>query len=133
MDIDVQSRDLRLTAGLDTAVRRAAERHAGPVSRRLHKVTVRVYDLEGSMAGLDKGCLVVADLLDGRVVVSSDVDRDLDRAIDRAFAKLGHAVANPADAGAGPAPAANGSALVGVGTQLRTGPRRRGATRPRGN
>lgn len=88
MDIDVQARDFRLTEALREAILVSAISYRTTFNRLVRKVAVRVYDLNGPRGGLDKGCLVVADLSDGRVVVSSDVDADLYRAIPRAFAKL---------------------------------------------
>lgn len=88
MDIDVQARDFKLTEALREAILVSAIHYRATFSRLVRKVAVRVYDLNGPRGGLDKGCLVVADLADGRVVVSSDVDADLYRAIPRAFAKL---------------------------------------------
>lgn len=88
MDIDVQARDFELTEALRTTIAAAAGRYRAAFRRLVRKVAVRVYDLNGPRGGADKGCLVVADLADGRVIVSSDVDRDLYVAIPRAFAKL---------------------------------------------
>jgi ribosome-associated translation inhibitor RaiA len=88
MEIDVQARDFTLTDGLSAAIVAAARNYGGTFRRAVRKVAVRVYDLNGPRGGPDKGCLVVADLVDGRVIVSSEVDRDLYRAIPRAFAKL---------------------------------------------
>jgi ribosome-associated translation inhibitor RaiA len=88
MQIDVQARDFELTEGLSQAIVAAARHYAATFRRAVRKVAVRVYDLNGPRGGRDKGCLVVADLADGRVVVSSDVGADLYRAIPRAFAKL---------------------------------------------
>lgn len=88
MEIDVQARDFRLTDGLAQAIVAAAKHYGNTFRRSVRKIAVRVYDLNGPRGGADKGCLVVADLVDGRVIVSSDVDVDLYRAIPRAFAKL---------------------------------------------
>jgi ribosome-associated translation inhibitor RaiA len=88
MEIDVQARDFTLTEGLTAAIVAAAKHYGHTFRRSVRKVAVRVYDLNGPRGGADKGCLVVADLADGRVIVSSDVDSDLYRAIPRAFAKL---------------------------------------------
>lgn len=88
MNIDVQARDFTLTEGLRDAIVSCAAQYRSTFRRIVRRVAVRVYDLNGPRGGPDKGCLVVADLADGRVIVSSDVDRDLYRAIPRAFAKL---------------------------------------------
>jgi putative sigma-54 modulation protein len=88
MEIDVQARGFTLTEGLAAAIVAAAEHYGNTFRRNVRKIAVRVYDLNGPRGGADKGCLAVADLVDGRVIVSSDVDSDLYRAIPRAFAKL---------------------------------------------
>jgi hypothetical protein len=134
VEIDVQSRDLPLSDAHYAAVRGAAERCVGALGDRPRSIAVRIYEFRGSKAGLDKGCIVVVDFADGRVVVSSDVDRDLRCAIDRAFAKLGQGVTSPAADGGEPAPPAEaGSALVGLATGHRTGTSRAGnGRRPRG-
>jgi ribosome-associated translation inhibitor RaiA len=88
MEIDVQARDFRLTEALREAILVSAIQYRATFSRFVRKLAVRVYDLNGPRGGLDKGCLVVADLADGQVLVCSDVDADLYRAIPRAFGKL---------------------------------------------
>jgi ribosome-associated translation inhibitor RaiA len=88
MELDIQARDFPLTAGLHAAIVAASQPYATAFEGAVRKLAVRVYDLNGPRGGPDKGCLVVADLNDGRVVVSSDVDADLYRAIPRAFGKL---------------------------------------------
>jgi ribosome-associated translation inhibitor RaiA len=88
MELDIQARDFSLTDALHAAIVAASRPYASAFEGAVRKIAVRVYDLNGPRGGPDKGCLVVADLNDGRVVVSSDVDADLYRAIPRAFAKL---------------------------------------------
>lgn len=88
MQIEVQGRDFALTEGLSRAVAAAAHRYGASFQELVRRVAVRVFDVNGPRGGPDKGCLVVADLNDGRVVVGKDVDSDLYRAIPRAFARL---------------------------------------------
>jgi ribosome-associated translation inhibitor RaiA len=88
MLLDIQARGFTLTDALSDAIGSAARSYAATFRRAVRRVAVRVYDLNGPRGGADKGCLVVADLADGRVIVSTDVDGDLYRAIPRAFAKL---------------------------------------------
>jgi putative sigma-54 modulation protein len=88
MQLDVQARDFTLTDGLSRAIFACATQYGATFRRIVRKVAVRVYDVNGPRGGPDKGCLAVAELVDGRVIVSSDVDQDLYRAIPRAFAKL---------------------------------------------
>ena len=85
MELDVQARDFPLTEGLHAAIAAALRPYAAAFDEVVRKVAVRVYDLNGPRGGPDKGCLVVADLNDGRVIVSSDVDEDLYRAIPKHF------------------------------------------------
>ncbi len=88
MELDVHARDFVLTGGIRTAIAAAAARYASLFRSSVRKVAVRVYDLNGPRGGPDKGCLVVAEIGDGRTIVSSEVDADLYRAIPRAFDKL---------------------------------------------
>jgi ribosome-associated translation inhibitor RaiA len=89
MKTDVQSRGFSLTPALRDAVEVQAEGYAAQFARRLRSLQVRLFDVNGTRGGLDKGCLAYARLGNGRtVVVASDVDSDLYRAIASAFAKL---------------------------------------------
>lgn len=89
MKTDVQSRGFSLTPALRGAVEVEASEYASQFARRLRSLQVRLFDINGTRGGLDKGCLAYARLGNGRtVVVASDVDSDLYRAITSAFAKL---------------------------------------------
>lgn len=90
MNIDIQSRDFALSSGLRTTITARVVEFASTFRRGVRRLAVRVYDTNGTRGGPDKACTVVADLVDGRVVVSSEIDTDLYRAIPRAFAKLRH-------------------------------------------
>lgn len=87
MDIDVQSRDFPLTEPLREALLISAREYRDAYRRLVRKVAVRVHDVNGPDGGIDKACVVIADLTDGRVLVCTEVNADLYRAIPGAFAK----------------------------------------------
>lgn len=87
MDIDVQSRDFPLTEALREALLISAREYRDTYRRLVRKVAVRVHDVAGPNGGIDKACVVIADLVDGQVLVCTEVDADVYRAIPAAFAK----------------------------------------------
>lgn len=88
MKIDVQARRFALTHGLRAAVQREIERLAQAAGPRITRISVRLFDVNGTRGGLDKGCLVHAHFDDGRSIVGTDVDSDLYRSVNSAFDKL---------------------------------------------
>ena len=89
MNTDIHARGFTLTAPLRAAVERQAEDLRRRQPRRIGALAVRLFDINGTRGGLDKGCLVHARVGRGAsVVVATEVDSDLYRAIERAFAKL---------------------------------------------
>ena len=89
MNTDIHARGFALTTALREAVERQVEDLRQRQSRRLGPLAVRLFDVNGTRGGPDKGCLVHARLeRSGSVVVATEVDVDLYRAIDHAFAKL---------------------------------------------
>jgi ribosome-associated translation inhibitor RaiA len=91
MNLDVQARGFTLTQSLFAAVRR----ETAPLSRlgATHRLRVRLFDVNGTRGGIDKGCLVTLHLSgDKRVLVATDLDADLYRAIPSAFEKLRRAL-----------------------------------------
>ncbi len=87
MEFDVQSRDFPLTEPLREALLMSARQYRETYRRLVRKVAVRVHDVPGPNGAVEKSCVVMADLVDGQVLVVSDADADLYRAIPRAFAK----------------------------------------------
>ena len=92
MNIDVQARGFTLTQALRAAIRReTTDLSSVETCQRLQ---VRLFDVNGTRGGIDKGCLVTLHLSgEKRVLVATDLDADLYRAIPAAFDKLRHALA----------------------------------------
>lgn len=89
MQIDIQARGFSLTAGIAAAVRREADALPALLGDCWGWLQVRLFDINSSRGGIDKGCLVSARLGGGRrVVVVTSLDADLYRAIPIAFDKL---------------------------------------------
>jgi ribosome-associated translation inhibitor RaiA len=93
MHIDIQARQLVLTTTLTDAVRREAHALGSRLGPRHLRLQVRLFDVNGTRGGLDKGCLVAARAGRGRrMLVASSLDTDLYRAIREAFDKLNRGV-----------------------------------------
>lgn len=92
MRTDVQARGFSLTEALRSAVEREVYDYAAQFSNRPRSLQVRLFDVNGTRGGLDKGCLAYAKMGGGHtVVVATDIDSDMYRAIPAAFAKLARA------------------------------------------
>jgi ribosome-associated translation inhibitor RaiA len=90
MNIDVQARGFALTAAIQAAIRRETAR-LNVVGA--HRLQVRLFDVNGTRGGIDKGCLVTLHLSrEKRVIVATELDSDLYRAIPAAFNKLHRAL-----------------------------------------
>ena len=89
MNTEIHARGFALTTALREAVERQVADLRRRQSRRLGPLAVRLFDVNGTRGGPDKGCLVHARLeRSGSVVVATEVDVDLYRAIEQAFATL---------------------------------------------
>lgn len=88
MKIDVQARRFVLTDALRDAVHHEIARLAQASGPRITRLSVRLFDVNGTRGGLDKGCLVHAHFDDGLSIVGTDVGSDLYRSIGAAFDKL---------------------------------------------
>lgn len=89
MQIDLQARGFTLTPALAAAVKREAAALAALLGDRAVWLQVRLFDVNSSKGGVDKGCLVAARI--GRlrrISVATSIDNDLYRAIPAAFHKL---------------------------------------------
>lgn len=92
MNIDVQARGFTLTEAIQTTIRRETVQ-LNDVDGA-HRLQVRLFDVNGTRGGIDKGCLVTLHLSrERRVIVATELDSDLYRAIPAAFAKLRRALA----------------------------------------
>lgn len=91
MNLDIQARGFTLTEGLLAAVRRESSQFSGLEDAQ--RLQVRLFDVNGTRGGIDKGCLVTLHLTgDKRALVATDLDSDLYRAIPAAFDKLRRAL-----------------------------------------
>lgn len=91
MNIDVQARGFALTEAIHSAIRRETAQLAAVDSA--HRLQVRLFDVNGTRGGIDKGCLVTLHLSrEKRVIVATDLDSDIYRAIPAAFNKLRRAL-----------------------------------------
>jgi putative sigma-54 modulation protein len=89
MKTDVQSRGFTLTPALSDAVDAHASHYLSHFPRLVPSITVRLFDVNGTRGGPDKGCLVHVHLgRDGAELVANSVDADLYLAIASAFAKV---------------------------------------------
>jgi ribosome-associated translation inhibitor RaiA len=89
MQVDLQARGFTLTPALAGAVNREAAALAAILGDRPVWLQVRLFDVNSTKGGIDKGCLVAARI--GRlrrISVATSIDGDLYRAIPAAFAKL---------------------------------------------
>lgn len=92
MHIDIQARGFSLTEFLLAAVEERAQNFRTAFPNLNPHIQVRLFDVNGTRGGVDKGCLLHARLGRGRrSVVVSDVDSDLYRAIGAAFVRLDRA------------------------------------------
>ena len=88
MKTDIQSRGFTLTAALKASVEAHAAHYRSHFPKLAPGITVRLFDINGTRGGPDKGCLVHVNLgRDGTELVASSVDSDLYLAIAGAFAK----------------------------------------------
>lgn len=93
MQIDLQARGLTLTPALATAVHREASELTDLLGNRSEWLQVRLFDVNSTKGGIDKGCLVAVRI--GRlrrISVATSIERELYRAIPAAFETLLRAV-----------------------------------------
>ncbi len=89
MHVDIQARSFTLTEALRYAVESDARQFADQFPDCINSVNVRLFDVNGTRGGIDKGCLVFARVGRGQsTVVASVIDADLYRAIAKAFTRL---------------------------------------------
>jgi putative sigma-54 modulation protein len=89
MKIDLQARNFPLTESLRHAVEAEVRRYDAEFAERPHAVSVRLFDVNGTRHGIDKGCLLSARVGSCKsTVVASGIDSDLYRAITAAFVRL---------------------------------------------
>jgi ribosome-associated translation inhibitor RaiA len=93
MQLDLQARGFTLTPALAAAVEREASALAALLGNRAVWLQVRLFDVNSTKGGIDKGCLVSTRIgRRRRISVASSIQGDLYRAIPAAFDKLRRAV-----------------------------------------
>lgn len=93
MNIDLQARGFPLTEAIEAAIRRETAQLSDIDGAQ--RLQVRLFDVNGTRGGIDKGCLVTLHLSrEKRVLVATELDSDLYRAIPAAFDKLRRALAS---------------------------------------
>jgi ribosomal subunit interface protein len=96
MHIDIRGRDLWLTPALSEYVSRRVRFALGRFAGRVRRVDIRMADINGPRAGVDKRCRVRVDV-GGRAITVDELDRDLYVAIDRAVDRVGRATSRAID------------------------------------
>jgi len=94
MKTDIQSRGFTLTPALGASVAAHAAHYRSHFPKLNVSLAIRLFDVNGSRGGLDKCCLVQANLgRQGIQLVTNSIDSDLYLAIANAFAKLSRSTA----------------------------------------
>ncbi len=89
MHLDIKARGFALTPALAATIRREAHAVERSLGDRRVWLKVRLFDINGTRGGVDKGCLVTASVnRRKRVFVATSLDRNLYAAIPAAFDKL---------------------------------------------
>jgi len=92
MQLDIRGRNVWLTPPLLDHVDRRLRAAMGRFAARLARVTVRLGDVDGPRAGIEKRCRIHLEVA-GRVLAIEAVDTDLYVAIDRAAKRAARATA----------------------------------------
>ena len=92
MQTNIQARGFSLTDALETHVHNRIGFTFLHASNRVHRVHVRLSDLNGPRGGVDKRCLVEVRLEGLPVVIVEDVQSDMYTAIDRAVGRAARTV-----------------------------------------
>ena len=92
MRIDARGHNIEMSDGLRLHIERRMSFALGRFQRRIERVTVRVFDVNGPRGGVDKMCRVVVDVIpSGHIVVEHTTD-DLYTAVAWAAERTGYAV-----------------------------------------
>lgn len=93
MKTDIKARNFVLTNALHDHVNRRLNFALGRVADHVHKVTVRLSDINGPKGGIDKHCHIHVALRQLPDVVIEDIEADLYYAINRATDRASRGVA----------------------------------------
>ena len=93
MQVDIQARPFKLTGGIRHAVKNSLK----PMQKRfgdvMHKIQVRLDDINGQRGGIDKQCLIVVDAGHRQTVVARALTDDLYQSISIAGHRAERALA----------------------------------------
>lgn len=89
MEIDIQARNFLLTDGLKRHVQRRVLFAVGRFKDKVHRVIVRLSDINGPRGGVDKRCQLLLRVDGMPDIVVADTEMDLYSAIDRAADRAG--------------------------------------------
>lgn len=92
MQIDIQARGFKLTAGLRARAERRLRFALGSTSSRVRSIVMRLADENGPRGGQDKRCTIRADLPGIPPIIIEQQECNLYVAIDRAADRAGRAV-----------------------------------------
>ncbi len=93
MQIFIQARGFDLSAGLREHVERRIHFALDWAHQHVHKVSIRLSDLNGPRGGKDKCCSIQVGVLGTADVLIEDIEPDLYIAIDRATDRAGRTLA----------------------------------------
>ncbi len=93
MQILIQARGFTLTTGLREHIERRIRFALDWANYHVHKVSVRLSDINGPRGGEDKRCHIQVAIPGGADVVIEDTEADLYVAIDRAADRAGRTLA----------------------------------------
>ena len=92
MQVDIQCRGFELTGGLREHVRKRLACSLPAGESAIHRVTVRLSDINGPRGGEDKRCHIALRLKGLPRLVIEDTEADLYVAIDRAAERAGRVI-----------------------------------------
>ncbi|WP_374349045.1 HPF/RaiA family ribosome-associated protein [Chitinimonas sp.] len=92
MKTDIKARNFLLTEALSQHVERRLDFALGRLDAHIHKVTVRLSDINGPRGGIDKHCHIQVSLHHLPDVVIEDCEADLYIAINRASERASRTV-----------------------------------------
>ena len=93
MQLRIKGQNLLLAPAVIERIERRLRFALSRFTDRIHRVTVRLADINGPRGGGDKQCRIVVRLRPGGEVVIEDTATDLETAIDRGADRVQRAVA----------------------------------------
>ena len=92
--ISIRPRGVHVPRALDGYVRRRLTSVVAGVGRRVNSLAVHIKDLNGPRGGVDKVCVITAELGSGQVLVTEQRNEGLIASVDGAIRKLKRALAS---------------------------------------